>query len=86
MKRWLAGICGVVLLLIVGIIGYFWIAGFSMAVELLHGTPLYLGEPDHQIQVSHWIVLFVLTICPVIFGIFGIWLFRIAIRKHEPVA
>jgi uncharacterized protein YneF (UPF0154 family) len=86
MKRWLAGICGVALLLIVGVIGYFWIAGFSMAVELLQGTPLYLEHAEHQFQVNYWVVLFVLTICPVAFSIFGIWLLRRAICRHEHVA
>jgi len=56
-----------------------------MAVELLHGTPLYLGEPEHQIHVSYWMVLILLTICPLAFSMFGIWLLRIAIRKHESV-
>jgi hypothetical protein len=86
MKRWLAGICGIASLLIVGGIGYFWIAGFSMAVTLLQGTPFFLEHAGHQFQVNHWIVLFVLTICPVAFSIFGIWLLRIAIQRHKRVS
>ena len=86
MKRWLAGICGVVLLLIVGVIGYFWIAGFPMAVELLQGTPFYLEHAGHQFQISHWIVLVALTVCPVAFAVLGIWLLRAAFHRHEPAA
>ena len=85
MKRWVAGIGSVASLLIAGVIVYFWIAGFSMAVELLHGTPLYLGESEHQLHVSYWIVFILLTICPVALSIFGIWLLRIAICRHESV-
>ncbi len=86
MKRWLAGICGVASLLIFGVIAYFWIAGFSMAVALLCGTPLYLGKPEHQLHVNYWMVVILLTICPAAFGMFGVWLLRIAIRRHKSVA
>jgi hypothetical protein len=83
MKRWLTGICGSVLLLIAGVIGYFWIAGFSMAVVLLQGAPFYLEHAGHQFQVSDWIVLLALTFCPVGFTVFGLWLLRVAFHRHE---
>jgi hypothetical protein len=85
-KRWLAGILSIALLLSAGIIGYFWIAGFSMAVQLLQGTPLFLEHAGHQFQVYHWLVLLVLTICPVAFTGFGIWLLRTAVRSFKSAA
>jgi len=86
MKRLIAGFCGVVSLLAFGVIAYFWIAAFPMAIELMQGTPFYLQHAGHQFEVSHWIVLVVLTICPLVFIVLGVLLLRRAFRRHESVA
>jgi hypothetical protein len=84
MKRWLAGIGGVASIIIVGVVAYVWVVGFSMVMELLKGMPLYFGEPDHQVHVSYWMVLVVLAICPLAFTVLGVWLLRIAVRRRSP--
>jgi len=82
MKRWLAGIGGIISLLIVGYVAYFWIGGIDLAVGLVQGVPLYLGEPPNQTHVSYWLVLLLLIGCPVAFSISAIWLLRIAFCRH----
>jgi len=86
LAQFVAAIFGIALLLSAGIIGYFWVATFWMAVQLLQGTPLFLEHAGHQFQVYHWLVFFVLTICPVAFTVFGIWLFRTAVCSSKTAA
>ena len=55
---------------------YVWIAGFPVLLEVMHGTPLYLEHAGHQVQVSGGLLLFVLTVCPLALGSFGVWVLR----------
>ena len=57
-----------------------------MAMELMQGAPFYLQHAGHQFEVSHWIVLVVLTICPLVFAVLGLLLLRTAFRRRESVA